>query len=278
MPDDVQAIEISLLLEAVFQRYGYDFRNYTSTSIRRRIRNFLPKSGCAHISEMIPKVLHDEAFFQQLLQAFSVTVTEIFRDPFVYQSIREHVVPILRTYPTFKVWTAGCATGEEAYSLAILLTEESLYERSIIYATDFNEDALDKAKKGIYPMDDVRKFTANYQEAGGLRPFSAYYHACYDAIAMRRALKKNIAFANHNLVTDGVFGEMHLIMCRNVFIYFDQRLQDRALNLFHESLAYGGYLCVGTNEDLRFSAVHDRFEVVDEKARIYRKRRGGNGG
>jgi chemotaxis protein methyltransferase CheR len=271
MPDDIGTIEINLLLEAVFQRYGHDFRNYTQTSIERRIRNFLPKSGCKTISEMIPKILHDEAFFQELLQDFSITVTEIFRDPFVYRSIREHVVPMLKTYPTIKVWIAGCATGEEAYSLAILLVEEGLSKRATIFATDFNDDALAKAKEGIYHMDHIQKFTMNYHEAGGTKPFSSYYHARYDAIVMHRSLKRNITFANHNLVTDSVFGEMHLIMCRNVFIYFDQKLQDRVLNLFHESLAHGGYLCVGTNEDIRFSAVQEYFETIDEGARIYRK-------
>lgn len=273
MPDDIEAIEINLLLEAVFQRYGHDFRNYSQASVERRVRNFLSKSGCRTISEIIPKILHDEDFFRQLLQAFSITVTEIFRDPFVYRSIREKVVPILLTYPSIKIWVAGCATGEEAYSLAILLKEESLYERATVFATDFNDVALADAKEGIYPMGNMKKFTLNYQEAGGIKPFSAYCHARYDAITMNRSLRKNITFANHNLVTDSVFGEMHLIMCRNVFIYFEQKLQDRVLNLFHASLIPGGYLCLGSNEDLRFSAVHEYFEKVDENARIYRKRR-----
>ena len=240
MPDDIETIEIDLLLEAVFQRYGHDFRNYSQGSMERRIRNFLPKSGCRTISEMIPKILHDEDFFRQLLQTFSITVTEIFRDPSVYRCIREKVVPVLLTYPSIRIWVAGCATGEEAYSLAILLTEEGLYERATVFATDFNDEALAEAKEGIYPMDHIRKFTLNYQEAGGIKPFSAYCHARYDAITMQRSLRKNITFANHNLVTDSVFGEMHLIMCRNVFIYFDQKLQDRVLNLFHESLTHGG--------------------------------------
>ena len=273
MPDGIEDIEINLLLEAVFMRYGHDFRNYALSSIERRIRNFLPKSGCRTISEMISRVLHDEDFFRQLLQAFSITVTGLFRDPPVFRSLREHVVPILRTYPTFKVWIAGCATGEEAYSFAILLMEEGIYERATIYATDFNDEALAKAKEGIYPIDYIKKFTSNYHEAGGVMPFSSYYHARYNAIAMNRSLKENITFANHNLVTDSVFGEMHLIICRNVFIYFDLKLQDRVLNLFQESLVYGGYLCLGISEDLRFSAVREKFEKVDEDTRVFRKRR-----
>jgi chemotaxis protein methyltransferase CheR len=190
--------------------------------------------------------------------------------------LRQNVVPVLRTYPFVNLWVAGCATGEEAYSLAILLTEEGLYERARIFATDFNDEALAKAREGIYPLDRIRLFTQNYQESGGTRPFSDYCHARYDAMAVSSALKRHITFANHNLVTDAVFGEMHLILCRNVLIYFDRGLQDRVLNLFYESLAHRGYLCLGAAEILRFSSVQDSFEALDEKTRIYRKRRPGS--
>ncbi len=273
---DVENIEIRLLLEAVFQRYGHDFREYAPATVERRIRNFLPRSGCASISALIPKILHEDAFFRQFLLAFSITVTEMFRDPCVYRVLRQNVVPVLRTYPFVNLWVAGCATGEEAYSLAILLTEEGLYERARIFATDFNDEALAKAREGIYPLDRIRLFTQNYQESGGTQPFSDYCHARYGAMAVSSALKRHITFANHNLVTDAVFGEMHLILCRNVLIYFDRGLQDRVLNLFYESLAHRGYLCLGAAEILRSSSVQDSFEALDEKTRIYRKRRPGN--
>ncbi len=274
-PGDVEKIEIALLLEAVFRRYGHDFREYAVSTVERRIRDFLPRSGCASISALIPKILRDDTFFRQFLQTFSVTVTEMFRDPGVYRALRESVVPILRTYPSIRVWVAGCATGEEAYSLAILLEEEGLYERATVFATDFNEEALAGAKEGIYPLDRIRLFTQNYQDSGGTQPFSTYCHARYDAMAVSSSLKRNIIFANHNLATDAVFGEMHLILCRNVLIYFDGALQDRVLNLFYESLVHRGYLCLGAAEIIRFSLVQDRFEVVDEKARIYRRRSAG---
>ena len=271
--DEIENIEIGLLLESMFQRYGHDFRTYAPASMARRIKNFLAKSGYPSVSDMIPRILHDEDFFRQMLFSFSITVTEMFRDPFFYRTLREKVVPILRTYPSIKVWVAGCSTGEEAYSLAILLSEEGLYDRTTLFATDFNDEALAKGKEGIYSMDQVPLFTSNYQEAGGILPFSSYYQARYGAMAIHRSLKKNITFANHNLVTDSVFGEIHLILCRNVLIYFEQPLRDRVCNLFDESLVHGGYLCLGTKETLRFSAVWNRFKVVDESAQIYCKRR-----
>ncbi|PJB46337.1 MAG: chemotaxis protein CheR [Deltaproteobacteria bacterium CG_4_9_14_3_um_filter_63_12] len=264
-------IEIDLLLEAVFRRYGYDFRSYARASIERRTRVFQHTSGCATIAEMIPKVLYDEGFFSQLAQTLSVTVTEMFRDPFFYLSFRENVVPLLKTWPHFKVWHAGCATGEEVYSLAIVLKEEGLLERATLYATDFNDRSLSIAKEGIYDLDSLRKATESYQLAGGKKSFSLYYHAQYDAAAMDAELKKRLTFSNHNLASDHVFGDMQLILCRNVLIYFNRELQNRALGLFTESLVHGGFLCLGSKEELQFSSVRDEYVKLDPKAKIYKR-------
>jgi chemotaxis protein methyltransferase CheR len=196
----------------------------------------------------------------------------MFRDPPVYRALREQVVPLLRTYPFVKVWHAGCATGEEAYSLAIVLKEEDLYDRAMIYATDFNAEAIEKARQGIYTVERMQEFTRNYQEAGGRRSLSEYYRARYDSAVLDAGLRDRITFASHNLATDAAFGEMHLVMCRNVLIYFNRELQNRALRLFDESLVRGGFLCLGTRETLQFSEVADGYEIVDRAARIYRKK------
>jgi chemotaxis protein methyltransferase CheR len=270
--EDIEKIEIDLFLEALFQRYGYDFRHYAEASVRRRVRHLLAKSGYSRICDMIPRLLHDEAFSHMAIHDFSITVTEMFRDPRFYYSIRQNVVPYLKTYPFIKIWHAGCATGEEVYSLAILLEEEGLYDRATIFATDLNEAVLEKAKEGIYALKDIRQYTTNYQKAGGARPFADYYHAQYESAIMNQSLKRNVTFASHNLVTDGVFGEMHLIFCRNVLIYFDKTLQNRVLGLFAESLNYGGFLCLGSKETLQFSNVAEHFKVIDEREKIYQKR------
>lgn len=268
---EIENVEINLLLEAMFQRYGYDFRLYARASVERRIRLFLASSGCTTISDLIPRVLRDDGFFSELVQSFSVATTEMFRDPFVYRVIRDEVVPLLKTWPHIKVWHAGCATGEEVYSLAILLLEEGLSDRLTIYATDFNDAVLAKAKEGVYEIDRIREFTKAYQEAGGKMSLSDYYHARYDAAVFDPSLRKHITFANHNLTVDRVFGEMHLVLCRNVLIYFNKDLQSRALQLFAESLAHGGFLCLGTKEDVQFSEVASQFEEIDRKARIYKR-------
>jgi chemotaxis protein methyltransferase CheR len=270
---DLESIEIDLLLEAIFRRYGYDFRDYARASIERRIRLFLSGSGCATVSEMIPRVLHEAEFFSRLAPYFSIPVTEMFRDPWVYRALREQVVPLLRTWPHIKIWHAGCATGEEVYSLAIVLKEEGLYERATIYATDFSDTALEQARAGTYEIDRLQEATRNYQKAGGKASLADYYHAAYGAAAMDPALRERIVFSSHNLASDSVFGEMHLVLCRNVLIYFNRELQDRALGLFAESLVHGGFLCLGTKEDLQFSAVNGRFEAVDREARLYKKMR-----
>ncbi|MCJ7523641.1 MAG: protein-glutamate O-methyltransferase CheR [Candidatus Aminicenantes bacterium] len=268
----IEPIEIDLLLEAVFRRYGHDFRSYARASIERRIRQFMAGTGCASVSEMIPKVLNDKEFFSRLARYFSIAVTEMFRDPFVYRALREKVVPLLRTWPHFKIWHSGCATGEEVYSLAILLKEEGVYERTTVYATDFNDEALERARAGIYEVSKIKEASRNYQQAGGKASFSEYYHARYDAAAMDGSLKERITFANHNLAADEAFGEMHLVFCRNVLIYFNRELQNRALGLFTESLVHGGFLCLGSKEDIQFSSVSNRYKVVDGKAKIYKKK------
>ncbi len=271
-PEDIEEIEINLFLEAIFQRYGYDFRNYARASVKRRLHVLLEKSGCARISEMISRLLYDEVFSQTAIQGFSIAVTEMFRDPEFYRTFRQSVVPYLKTYPYIRVWHAGCAMGEEAYSLAILLKEEGLYERSTIFATDFNEAVLDKAKEGIYTLRDMRQYSLNYLSAGGTRSFADYYHAKYESAIMDPALKSRITFASHNLATDGVFSELHVIFCRNVLIYFDKDLQNRVLGLFANSLVPGGFLCLGSKETLQYSDMADQFRVVDERAKIFQKR------
>lgn len=270
----IENIEIDLLLEAIYRRWGYDFRSYARASIERRIRQFVTKAGCTSVSEMIPKVINNRDFFAKLAHYFSISVTEMFRDPFVYRAVRGKVVPLLKTWPHFKIWHAGCATGEEVYSLAIMLKEEGVYDRATIYATDFNEDALARARDGIYDINKLKVATSNYQKAGGKASLSEYYHAGYEAVAMDAALKDRIVFSSHNLASDNVFGEMHLVFCRNVMIYFNRELHNRALGLFTESLVHGGFLCLGTKENMQFTNANAYYEVVDDKARIYKKRGG----
>jgi len=268
----VEKIEIDLLLEAIYRRWGYDFRCYARASIERRTWQFLSRSGCASVTEMIQRVLHDREFFSQLARYFSITVTEMFRDPPFYQAVREQVIPLLRTWPHIKIWHAGCASGEEVYSLAIVLKEEGIYDRATIYATDFNDEALDRAREGIYQVGAMKEATRDYQLAGGKASLSEYYHARYDAVAMDNTLRERIVFSSHNLASDSAFGEMHLVFCRNVLIYFNRELQNRALGLFSESLVPGGYLCLGTKEQLQFTTASERFETVDSKANIYKKK------
>lgn len=269
---EVEDIEVELLLEAVFRRYGYDFRSYARASIERRVRNFAAASKVKQISELIPMILHDKAVFSDLVQYFSISVTEMFRDPFMYKSLRSMVIPMLKAFPFVKAWVAGCATGEEVYSLAIILQEAGMLRRSTIFGTDFNDDLLQQAKQGIYPADRIQEFTRNYQESRGEYSFSRYYHAAGGLATLDAGLKKRITFANHNLSTDNVFSEMNLILCRNVLIYFNRELQDRVLRLFTESLVHGGFLILGAKEQLQFSSVCSEYEAMDSRARIYRKR------
>jgi len=266
-----EKIEFDLILEAIYQKYGYDFRNYAKASLRRRLRYRLSQSNLKTISEMQHKLLNDKKFFDTLLLDLTINVTEMFRDPSFFKALREIVISELKKQPFIKVWHAGCSSGEEIYSTAILLKENGMYESSLIYATDTNEMVLDKAKSGIFPIEKMKDFTVNYRKAGGLASFADYYTARYDNAIMDNSLKKNIVFSNHNLVTDSVFGEMDLIMCRNVLIYFNRELQDRVFRLFMDSLRPGGFLCLGSKETIRFSSFSENFENVIEKERVYRR-------
>ncbi len=266
---DVRQIEIDLLLEAIYQRYGYDFRQYSQASIQRRLLHHLAKTEFQTISDLIPGILHDETVFTSLVLDLSVTVTEMFRDPWFYLALRRKIIPFLKTFPFINVWHAGCATGEEAYSLAILLKEEGLYDRARIYATDFNDTVLEKARARIYSLERIKEYSRNYQKAGGQRSLADYYRASYQSVILDASLQDNITFANHNLATDGVFSEMHLILCRNVLIYFDRTLQNRVLSVFRDSLCYNGFLCLGSKETIQFSSVREDFAEFAAKEKMY---------
>lgn len=271
MEPDSETIEIELLIEAIFKKYGYDFRNYSKASLKRRFRNKLTLSGLENFSAMQYKILYDKKFFESVLLDLTVNVTEMFRDPSFYCALREKVIPVLKTYPFIKIWHAGCATGEEVYSMAILLEEENLLSSAMLYATDIDDKVLKIARDGIYPIDRIKEYTKNYQKVNGNSAFSDYYTAKYNAAIMNNSLKKNIVFSQHNLVTDGIFGEMHLIICRNVLIYFDKELQNRVLQLFHDSLIRKGILCLGSKESIRFSKVKDAFTEYDGKEKIFKR-------
>nr|WP_296948701.1 CheR family methyltransferase [uncultured Massilia sp.] len=260
-----------MLVEAVYLKYNYDFRDYTGASQKRRVLAAMKAMDCETISSLQARVMHDPAAFAQLLQYLTIPVTEMFRDPEYYLALRQQVVPFLKTYPSLKVWVAGCSTGEEVYSLAILLHEEGLLERSLIYATDINPASLDAARRGVMPLDRMRLYTENYQKSGGLRAFSDYYTAAYGGALFERFLVENVTFADHSLATDSVFAETHLISCRNVMIYFNRRLQNRVLGLFHESLCHRGFLGLGSKESIDFSSYAERFESLARRERIFRK-------
>jgi chemotaxis protein methyltransferase CheR len=270
--EETSELEIPLLLEAIHRKYGYDFRQYSKAHINRRIQYRMALSGLEDISQIQSKVLKDETFANELLQDLSITVTEMFRDKDFYRSLRENVIPILKTYPFIKIWHAGCATGEEAYSIAIILQEEGLYDRATIYATDFNQYALNRAKEGIISNSTIKEYTANYQLSGGKETLSDYYISSYGSVIMNQSLKKNIVWANHNLVTDSVFAEVHLVLCRNVLIYFDHSLQNKVQKLFYESLINGGILCLGTKESLRFTGFFEKYTELDSKQRIFKRK------
>jgi len=266
-------IEIDCLLEAIHQHYGYDFRNYAKASLKRRIQNFVSLSDCKQVSELIPRVLHQRAFFDDFLHSMSVTVTEMFRDPEVFKALREDVLPTLKTYSRVNIWHAGCATGEEVYSMAILLHEAGLLERSRIYATDLNHQSLAIAQEAIYPAERMQLYTQNYLKAGGKNSFADYYWENYDSAKINNFLRDKITFASHNLSCDQNFAEMHLILCRNVLIYFDKSLQERVLTLFTEGLAPRGFLALGDKETLNFSSCRQHFERINVPLKLYRKNR-----
>lgn len=265
-------LEIRLLLEGIYLKYGYDFRDYSQAHMKRRILHRLSLSDLGSISEMQHRVISDRCFFDVLLNDFSINVTEMFRDPPFYSTFRREVIPVLKTYPRIRVWHAGCSSGEEVYSMAILLKEEGLYDRARIYATDFNRRVLDRARQAIYPIEEVKRYTQNYQQAGGLASFADYYIAGYNAVIFDKDLQEKVVFADHNLVTDSVFGEMHVIICRNVLIYFNRELQNKVLKLFYESLGEEGFLGIGIKESLRFAEVADKFTVISDKMKIYQRK------
>lgn len=264
-------IEVKLFIEAVFMKYKYDFREYSLASVKRRLSNALLTHNVKTISALQERVLHEPEFFTAILQHMTISTTEMFRDPAYFKAFREKVLPYLRTYPSIKIWVAGCSSGEEAYSFAIIFKELGLYERVMIYATDINPVILEKAKAGIYRLEDMKKYSSNYQLAGGAASLSDYYSAHYNAVAMDPALKRNIIFADHSLATDSVFSEMQFVSCRNVLIYFDKKLQNRAINLFHDSLSLNGFLGIGSKESLKFSDIYSSFESWSTSERIYRK-------
>lgn len=272
MPEvDVERIEIDLLLDGIGRRWGYDFTHYSHASLKRRLEHARGEAGVRRFTELLDLLLHDQRAFDGFLKHMSITVTEMFRDPLFYKALRESVIPVLKTFPFVKIWHAGCATGEEVYSMAVLLHEENFLDRARIYATDFNKHSLDIAEKGVYPAANMEVYAANYAASGGKRDFSDYYSAGYDLVKFKDFLKERITFSYHNLVTDGVFGEMNLVCCRNVLIYFDKVLQNRVLHLFKDSLRHGGFLCLGSKETLNFSGVKEFYEPIVSKQKIYKK-------
>ncbi|MDQ0196161.1 CheR family methyltransferase [Paenibacillus wynnii] len=269
--NELEDIEIQLLLEGVHRLYGYDFRNYALPSLKRRIWHHVHSENVPNISALQEKVLHDRACFERLIYSLSIPVTEMFRDPGLFLTFRKKVIPLLRTYPYIRIWHAGCSTGEEVYSMAILLHEEGLYDKARIYATDMNNRSLQQAKEGVYEISKMKQYTKNYLEAGGTRAFSEYYSAKYNSVILQPYLRKNIIFAEHNLATDTSFNEFNVIFCRNVMIYFNDELRDNVHGLFNESLSRFGVLVLGSKESIHFTKHSDSYEALDRVEKIYRK-------
>ena len=259
------------LLESIRLTYGYDFTEYSESSLQRRISHFMDRRRIVGLDNLAKTLLDNDELFEQFVQEVTVTVTAMFRDPAFFKCLREKAVPRLATYPLLKIWVAGCATGEEVYSLAILLKEEGLLQRSLIYATDINQRSLRKAKDGIFPMEHMADYTGNYLKSGGKADFSDYYLAKYDGVLIDKTLRENIVFSVHNLTVDQSFNEFQLILCRNVLIYFNQNLQNRIINLFYESLCPFGILALGSKESLLFSDKQDKFTEMNKKEKIYLK-------
>ena len=268
---DLEQLEIELLLEAVYRRYGVDFRQYAQASLKRRLYRRLHAEGLDTLSQLQDRLLHDPPCMERLLLDLSINVTSMFRDPSFYASFRKQVVPILRTYPFTRIWCAGCSTGEEVYSLAIVLHEEGLYDKTRIYATDINEHVLQTAAEGVFPLERMQQYTQNYLRGGGKEDFSQYYVAAYDSVRLSRSLTENVVFAQHNLAMDRSFNEFNVIVCRNVMIYFDKALQDHVHSLFYESLPTFGILALGHKESIGFTRLAGRYEEIDAAERIYRK-------
>lgn len=272
MGDLTEDIELQLLLEAIYQKYHYDFRGYSKASVVRRIKQAKQHFDCETVSQLQQRVLHEPQVFPELLGFLTVQVSELFRDPSYFRAIREQVIPYLKTFPSLKVWVAGCSAGEELYSLAILFREEGLEGRTIFYGTDINPKALERAEAGVYDLQRIQQFTENHRLSGGKTSLSDYYTAAYGAAVFDKSLRRQAVFSDHSLVTDSVFAEVHLISCRNVLIYFDRELQDRAIGLFSDSLVRQGFLGLGSKESLRFSTHADEFADFSRQERIYQKR------
>ncbi len=268
---EIKKIELELLLQAIKKRYGWDFSHYKKSSLSRRIKSCLADNQLNYCSELIAKIMWDTAFFEEVIHYFSIPVTEMYRNPAFFLAIRQQMVPILKTYPFIKIWISGCASGEEAYSLAILLEEEGLYDKTRIYATDFNDDAIKKAKEGLYNNDDLTGYASSYKKAGGKKSFTDYFERGLTGSLVSNHIKHNITFSNHNLTRDPPLPDMNMIMCRNVYIYFDRILQDYVTESFSHSLHTGGFLCLGAKESLDYSEHKHLFETWDDKNKIYRK-------
>jgi chemotaxis protein methyltransferase CheR len=267
----VEDIELELLLEGIFRQYGFDFRNYALSSLRRRVFNFMRQESIETISLLQDRILHDHLWLERFLSGLSVNVSAMFRDPHFYRTFRKEVVPLLRTYPFIRIWLAGVSMGEEVYSLSILLQEEGIYDRCRIYATDINDAVLKKAKEGIYPIELMQTYTNNYIKAGGIQAFSDYYTAAYDRVILKSSLRENVLFAQHNLASDSSFNEFQVILCRNVMIYFNSQLQAHVHHLLHESLVMFGVLGMGAKETLKFSPHEHEYEEIDHASRLYRR-------
>lgn len=265
-------IELQLLLDAIYLRYHYDFRQYSVASLKRRLASAMTTFACRTYSQLQERLLREPGLFTSLLDYLTVQVSDLFRDPLYFRALRDTVVPLLRTYPSLKIWVAGCGTGEEVYSLAILLREEGLLDRTIIYATDINNRALQQAEAGVYEIDRLAGFTDNHQRSGARTSLSDYYTAAYGRAVFDKSLRRHCVFSDHSLATDSVFAEVHLVSCRNVLIYFDRTLQDRALALFHDALIRRGFLGLGAKESLRFSSQANAFLDIARGERIYQKR------
>ncbi|HEY8943142.1 MAG TPA: protein-glutamate O-methyltransferase CheR [Polyangiaceae bacterium] len=269
---EVEALEIRLVLQAIHERYGYDLRDYAQPSIQRRMRSALLSSGCDNLGVLLHRLLTEPDLFARVLDELTVQVSEVFRDPAFYRAFREHVVPLLRTYPLIKIWHAGCAGGEEVHAMAILLTETGLYSRSQIYATDLSNSALERAKQGMYPERSLALFESNYRLSGGTGEFADYYTAGYGRIAFHQALRQNVVFFQHDLVSDHTLGEMQVVFCRNVMIYFGQELRRRVVEKFGSALCRGGFLCLGSSERLQSDSERGVFDRFVPDAAIYRFR------
>lgn len=267
---ELDTIEVELFVEALRRRHGYDFSQYAPASLKRRVQQLAEQMQCKSISGLIERVLHEPELLSRMLDGLTVPASDMFRDPSMFRGLREQVLPRLASYPQINIWQAGCAHGQEVYSLAILLEEVGLYDRTQIFATDLSEHALQQAQEGIYPAREAQQWSRNYQASGGIHSLADYYSARYNLLKIDQRLRRNVTFAQHNLVADGVFCEAHLILCRNVLIYFSNVLQDRVLSLFRDSLVRNGFLCLGLRESLDFASAASHFTPFDERLRIYR--------